>query len=149
MKNQQLALPGLIPSAPSAHRPLDRQSMSDAISSFGRFRSMRQYMGEDVPAAIVQKCLEVAGDTSLADIKEILHHRCWRGCEPGTVNGPHRWAWFPAVIAGEVQSRSRQAAAALDSSRKKHWSEYSTVPEPDLDQGISSFCSLDDSEAPA
>ena len=139
----------MMPSEVRPHTEQDRQLMSELLNSYGRFRTMREHMQQNVPAIIVEKCLAAAGGVRLTDIKEILHHRCWRGCDPGTHKGPHHWEWFPAVIANEIRSRREQAAAAQNPFRKTHWSEYGAVQRPELIRGASSFSTLDDFEVPA
>jgi hypothetical protein len=122
--------------------------MADALNRYGRRRTMRDHMQEDVPAVIVQKCLDAAEGTPLSDIGVILMHKCVnRGLDPGTSSGPKGWGWFPTIIATEVRLRREQRAALQDPTRKKHWSEYNAATSPEMLRGISAFSTVDDLEA--
>lgn len=123
----------------------ERDWMRDLLGSYGRRRTMREYMREEVPALIVQRCLDAADGEPLNDIREILRYKCVkRGLDPGISQGPQGWGWFPKVITNEVLARREQDEAMRNPARKKHWSEYESVHDPIMDRAISSFSSLDD-----
>jgi hypothetical protein len=127
----------------------ERNWMADALNRYGRRRTMSQHMQEDVPPVIVQKCLEAVDGLPLADVGELLRHRCSHGCEPGTGKGPRGWGWFPTVIANAVRAWREQEAAAADPSLKKHLRDYEIKAEPNIEQGSSAFDTLDDIGATA
>jgi Helix-turn-helix domain len=147
----RIPIPARVPSKPaSSFTDEERTWMSDAISSYGRRRTMRQHMQESAPPPIVTKCLEAAGGTPLRDIGEILRYKCVnRGLEPGTSKGPQGWGWFPAVIAGEVRERREQSAAAADPNRKTRLSDFPVATEIWMERATSAFDTLDDLGATA
>lgn len=147
----RISAPAGVPSRRSSNfTDEERTWMSDAISSYGRRRTMREHMGENAPPLIVTKCLEAVGGTPLRDIGEILRHKCVnRGLEPGTSKGPLGWGWFPAVIAGEVRARRDQSAAAADPNRKTRLSDFSVVTESWMERATSAFDTLEDLGATA
>jgi hypothetical protein len=108
---------------------------------------MCEHMKEDPPTKIVLQCLDNAGDASLCDIREILDHRCTRGCEPGSSKGPNSWGWFPAVIGNAIRERREQEAAAQDPSRRKHWREFTIAEDPEIGRANPAFSALDETEA--
>jgi hypothetical protein len=115
----------------------ERAWMADALARYGDPTQMRRVMGEEPPAAIVQKCLEAADGVPREDIWNLLRHRSLHGFKPGTAKGPKKWAWFVAVIDRAVKEWREQELA----SKKPvgNWTDYAASVDPDLERGMEAF----------
>jgi len=88
------------------------------------------------------KCAGGSGRHIVADIGELLRHRCLHGCEPELARARIA-GMVSTVIANAIRSWREQEAATQDPLRKKHWREYPVEAGSEMERAISAFDTLD------